>query len=70
MDDYGIITDAKCGYCVQAGDAEKLAETILTMKMDTEKTKSMGINARIYAIENVSKNKAVEKYIEVIEALR
>lgn len=64
-----IITDAKCGYCVQAGNAEKLAETILNMKIDTENVKIMGINARIYAIENVSKNKAVQKYIEIIEAL-
>lgn len=62
------IQEAGCGYCIQAGDARVLAETITELKSKPEKAKAMGNNARRYAEEKVSKNQAVQKYIEIIEA--
>lgn len=61
------IKAAKCGYCIEAGNAEMLAEKIRELSKDTDRRKIMGINARKYAEENVSKDKAVKKYIEIIE---
>lgn len=61
------IKTARCGYCVEAGNAEMLADKIKELSEDTDRRKIMGINARKYAEENVSKDKAVKKYIEIIE---
>ena len=61
------IRDAECGYCVQAGDVSALAEKIEEMSRNTGVVKQMGINARKYAEEQVAKEQAVKKYIEIIE---
>lgn len=61
------IRDAECGYCVQAGDVSALAEKIEEMSRNTGVVKQMGISARKYAEEQVAKEQAVKKYIEIIE---
>lgn len=58
---------AQCGYCVEAGSAEKLADTIKELHVRPEKTEELGHNARKYAVETVSKSKAVGQYIKIIE---
>lgn len=62
-----IIKESNCGVCVPAGDSVELAKTINGLYIDQEKTRKMGSNARIYATEKASKNKAVNQYIELIE---
>ena len=61
------INDAECGVCVQAGDAMALVEAINDLKNKPETVKTMGQNARRYAEEQVAKEQAVQKYIEIIE---
>ena len=61
------IKQAGCGYCVQAGNAKALAEAIEELKDKPEIVKIMGQNARRYAEEQVAKEQAVQKYIEIIE---
>ena len=61
------IQEAGCGYCVQAGDARALADAIIELKNKPKIVKAMGRNARRYAEEKVSKEQAVQKYIEIIE---
>lgn len=61
------LREAGCGYCVEAGDSSKLAETIKELHANLDKVSQMGSNARKYAEENVSKSKAVGQYIEIIE---
>ena len=58
---------AQCGYCVEAGSAEKLADMIRELFVSPKKTKELGHNARKYAVETVSKSKAVGQYIKIIE---
>ena len=58
---------AQCGYCVEAGSAEKLADTIKELYVNPKKTEKLGRNARKYAVETVSKSKAVGQYIKIIE---
>lgn len=62
-----IIETAKCGCCVEAGDSKQLADTILKLYRDPETLKLFGKNARRYAEKNVSKDSAVNKYIDIIE---
>lgn len=61
------IRNACCGYCVEAGDAAALSEVILNLSKDRARIEKIGKNARKYAIDHVSKDKAVKKYIEAIE---
>ena len=63
------LKEAGCGYCVPAGDASALAEKIKTMKEDPDDLMVLGKNARNYAIEHVSKEQSVKKYIDIIEGL-
>ena len=60
------INDAECGYCVESGNVELLARTILKMRNDIGLTGKMGDNARKYAEDHVAKDQAVQKYIEII----
>lgn len=60
------IWEADCGCCVQAGDAEALAEAITTLKSKPETVKAMGKNARKYAEERVSRERSIKKYLEII----
>ncbi len=61
------LREADCGYCVEAGDAEKLAEAIKYLNYNPDEAKRLGKNARKYAEEKVSKEKAVGQYIKFIE---
>ena len=61
------IKEAGCGCCVQAGDAKALADAIVRLKNDPETVKTMGKNGRRFAEEQVAKEQAVQKYIEIIE---
>lgn len=61
------LREAECGYCVEAGDAKALAEAIAKLSKAPAKAKMLGMNARKYAEEKVSKNKAVGQYIQIIE---
>ena len=61
------LREADCGYCVEAGNAEILAEAIKELAVAPEKVKRLGANARKYAEEKVSKEKAVAQYIKIIE---
>ena len=63
------IKQADCGYCVQAGDAEALADTIKDLSQQPEKVKRLGANARKYAETQIDKAQAVQKYIEIIEEM-
>ena len=58
---------AQCGYCVEAGSAEKLADMIIESYANPKKTEELGHNARKYAVETVSKSKAVGQYVKIIE---
>lgn len=61
------IKEADCGYCVEAGDAEKLADAIIKLYKNPVDVQRLGSNARKYTEEKVSKDKAVGQYIEIIE---
>ena len=58
---------AECGYCVEAGNAEKLTEAITNLYGRPDKVRRLGLNARKYAEEHVSKEKAVGQYLKIIE---
>ena len=62
-----ILREAKCGYCIEAGDASKLAQAIAQLHTYPQSVLTMGQNARKYAEDFVGKEKAVAKYIEIIE---
>lgn len=58
--------EANCGFCVEAGNAEKLSDAILELYDDFECKVKMGLDARNYVEEYACKEICVKKYIEVI----
>lgn len=61
------IDEASCGVTVEPGNVEKIAETIKSLAVDREQCRKYGINARKYAVENISKEKALDEYTRIIK---
>lgn len=57
-----IIEDAQCGYCVEPGNPEALAEAVLKLYNDKSLREEFGKNGRIYAEKHFSITACVEKY--------
>lgn len=61
------IDEASCGVTVEPGNVERIAETIKSLAADREQCRKYGINARRYAVENISKEKALDEYTRIIK---
>lgn len=61
------LQSAECGVCVKADDSMALAVEIEALYEKPETVKTMGRNARRYAVSKVSKDRAVKEYIDIIE---
>lgn len=61
------IREAKCGFCVEAGNARRLADAVLELYGDSEQKVRMGLNARNYVEEYACKEICIGQYIEEIE---
>lgn len=57
-----LIENAKCGFAVDAGDAEGLAKAILQLYNSEELRKEFGKSGRKYVEEHLSAKKAAERY--------
>ncbi len=64
-----IITEANCGICTEAGNENTLVEAIENMFFNKKDMEVMSCNAREYAVQHVSKEKAVQMYINCINDL-
>lgn len=62
-----MMREADCGFCVEAGNAEKLSDAILELYDDFERKVKMGLDARNYVEEYACKEICVRQYIEDIE---
>lgn len=60
------IQKAQCGVTVEPGNVEEIAETIRRLAAEREKCREYGRNARTYAVDNISKEKAVSEYARII----
>ena len=61
------LREADCGYCVPAGNVTELVDAIKALYNNPEKVKQLGLNARKYVETCVSRDRAVEQYINIIE---
>lgn len=61
-----IVAEAGCGLCVEAGDAEGLAQAILTLYQNPEQAQEMGQRGRIYAEKHFSRESCVARYEEIL----
>lgn len=62
----GVISEAQCGFCVPAGDAEGFCDSIIDFAKDKSRHSQMGNSAREYFLKNFRKDihvKAVEEEI-------
>jgi glycosyltransferase involved in cell wall biosynthesis len=57
-----IIRDAKCGYCVEADDADGFSKAILKLYNNPKLRDEFGMNGRKYAVKHFSRKVCIEKY--------
>lgn len=62
-----LLESTKTGWCVEAGDTEKLQDMIITLSQNKKKCMEYGRNARDYAENELAKLSAIKRYIEVID---
>lgn len=61
-----IVAEAGCGLCVEAGDAQGLAQAILTLYHNPELAHEMGQRGRLYAEQHFSRESCVASYEEIL----
>lgn len=64
-----ILDSTKTGWCVEAGKTKELCDLIVALYQDRTQCKAYGKNAREYAEQYLSKEKAVSEYIKIIETI-
>jgi len=70
-DAYKIVLKAKCGYVVEPGNPENIANKILGMYESSEKTlKDMGKNGRKFVEREFSSELAVVKFEKIFENIK
>ena len=57
-----IIRDAKCGYCVEADDADGFSKAILKLYDNPKLRDEFGMNGRKYVVEHFSRKVCIDKY--------
>jgi len=56
-----VIEDSQGGVYINPGDDQKLAETILELSNNPAKIKHMGHNARSYLMDNLDREKMMDR---------
>jgi colanic acid biosynthesis glycosyl transferase WcaI len=64
-----IIKRCDCGAIIEVGDGERLAQTILALRKDTEKLNEMGRNARSTLEHEFSRTRAFTSWDNLLDAL-
>lgn len=62
-----IINEANAGICVQSGNIDELIDVVKDLENNKNKCINYGICAREYVKKNISKDKSVSQYINIIE---
>ena len=65
-----IIEEAKCGVCVEAGDATGLAEAILELYNDRDIANRLGRNGRLYAENHFARTVCINQYEDLFRKMR
>ena len=64
-----VVEAAGCGIFVQPGDPSALAEAIITLVADPERSRKMGMAGRKYLEEHFSRERIAEKLVGLLEDL-
>lgn len=65
---FNIVTKNRVGYCVAPNDVDGMVKAIYTMLRDMDETRKMGDRGREYIINNLTRNSAIDKYVQMIKA--
>jgi glycosyltransferase involved in cell wall biosynthesis len=64
-----VIEDSKSGIFVEPGNAQMLAQSIVTLSQDLQKRKKMGISGRDYLVTHFDREQLMHKTIQFLEGL-
>ncbi|TZE83077.1 glycosyltransferase family 4 protein [Calorimonas adulescens] len=62
-----LIEDSKCGVCVDPANYEMIKNKIEYLYMNKEKIREMGLRGRKYLEENLTMDKSINKYKELLD---
>ena len=65
-----IIEDANAGIAIEPENDGALVQAIHTLKADPQKAQELGQKGRGYILQNFSRSRTAEKYIQILQALR
>ncbi|MFA7062396.1 MAG: glycosyltransferase family 4 protein [Pedobacter sp.] len=63
-----IIGENDCGIAVPPADPESFADALLAMRDNSERQRQMGLNARLLAESEFSREKLADKFVDFLEA--
>ncbi len=63
-----ILEKNQCGVFSHAGDVQEFVDAIKALQENRERCKEMGINARRYILDNLTKEVGTRKYVDVIRS--
>lgn len=64
-----IVVENQCGVCVAPNDAEEMAKAIKVFYENRQQTIEMGKKGREYILNNLTREAAVQKYINVFKSI-
>jgi len=64
-----IIEEADAGIAIEPENARALVEAIQSLKADREKARRFGEKGREYVLQNFSRSRSAEKYIQILQPL-
>ncbi len=62
-----VVEDADCGIFAQPGDAQAIAQVILTLHASPQKCKEMGLRGRVYVEQHFNRQKTAAQLLEVFQ---
>ena len=62
-----IIEKYHCGYFTTAGDKEGFKKAILSLYADKELCRQLGMNGRLFVMNNLTREVGASKYVRVVQ---
>ena len=64
-----ILESANAGVCIEPGDSSALCDAILQLQQNRALREKLGRNGREYIVQNLSRSRTADNYLEVVNAL-
>lgn len=63
----GIVEAARCGICIEPGNAGEMAEAVRRLRQDRGLAEKLGKNGKSYVAEHFDRNKLADRYLSLLK---